>query len=112
MFLRNSLSMYSQPAILLPANPTALLRPAQPTESAKDIGHPTPNSGSIKIVLPETTPGQILAGRLRGTTLSALQPIRDFTGKLITVSLSSAERVRYNQPQIYTPTGKSVADPL
>lgn len=60
------LAQHIQPAILLPANPTALSRPVQPTESAKDTGHPTLNAGSIKIVLPETTPGQILAGRLQG----------------------------------------------
>lgn len=60
------LGQHVQTAILLPANPTALPRPAQPTQSAKDTGHATPNAGSIKIVLPETTPGQILPGRLQG----------------------------------------------
>lgn len=52
-----------QPAVFLPANPTALSRPGQPTESTQGTGHPTRNAGSFKIVLPETTPGQILAGR-------------------------------------------------
>lgn len=60
------LAQHVQTAILLPANPTALPRPAQPTQSAKDAGHATPNTGSIKIVLPETTAGQMLPGRLQG----------------------------------------------
>lgn len=86
------LAQHIQPATLLPANPTALSRPAQPTESAKDTGHAALNTGSIKIVLPETTPAQILAGRLQGDYPKwHCGPQRDFTGKLITASQSSEE---------------------
>lgn len=89
--------MYSQPAILLLANPTALSRPMQPTESAKYTGHPTLNSGSIKIMVPEATPDQILARRLGGDYPKCTTAHQGFHWK-INYSLSVFCRMSKVQP--------------
>jgi len=91
------LTRHVQTAILLPANPTALPRPAQATQSAQDTGHPAPNAGSIKISYPVPNPGWETPGGLPSV---ALQPSRDFAGKLITACQPPAERARYGQPRI------------
>lgn len=61
--------------------PTALPGPAQPTQSVKDTEHPTLNAGSTKIVLPEITPGQTLAGWLQRDTLTGTKTHKGFCWK-------------------------------
>lgn len=62
----------------------------------KDTEHPTLNAGRTKIILPETTPGQILAGWLQGDTLTGTKTHKGFCWK--------GNYSWYSPPQICAPS--------